>query len=30
MAERELDLLLTRMAAHEPHEPIFAMKPGNL
>ncbi len=27
MAERELDLLLARMAAHEPHKPIFAMKP---
>ena len=25
MAEHELDLLLTRMTAHEPHEPIFRM-----
>lgn len=30
MAERELDLLLDRMAAHEPHVPIFAMKAGDL
>ncbi len=30
MAEAELDLLLTRMAAHEPHTPIFAMKAGDL
>ena len=30
MAERELDLLLERMAAHEPHTPIFAMKAGDL
>jgi uncharacterized protein (TIGR00730 family) len=26
IAEHELDLLLTRMAAHEPHTPIFQMK----
>lgn len=30
IAEAELDLLLTRMAAHEPHTPIFAMKAGDL
>lgn len=30
MAEHELDLLLTRMAAHEPHRPIFAMKVDEL
>ncbi len=30
MAEVELDLLLARMAAHEPHTPIFAMKAGDL
>lgn len=30
MAEPELDLLLTRMAAHEPHTPIFAMKTSDL
>lgn len=30
IAERELDLLLARMAAHEPHEPIFRMKPEAL
>ena len=30
IAEAELDLLLTRMAAHEPHRPIFAMKPSEL
>ena len=30
MAESELDLLLTRMAAHEPHTPIFAMKTSDL
>lgn len=30
VAEHELDLLLTRMAAHEPHEPIFRMKPDEL
>ncbi len=30
MAERELDLLLERMAAHQPHEPIFAMKVADL
>jgi uncharacterized protein (TIGR00730 family) len=30
MAEAELDLLLTRMAAHEPHTPIFAMKVSDL
>ena len=30
IAEPELDLLLTRMAAHQPHTPIFAMKTGGL
>ena len=30
IAEPELDLLLTRMAAHEPHTPIFAMKTSEL
>lgn len=30
LAEAELDLLLTRMAAHEPHTPIFAMKSSEL
>ena len=30
IAEPELDLLLTRMAAHEPHQPIFAMKSSDL
>jgi hypothetical protein len=30
IAENELDLLLTRMAAHEPHVPIFAMKVSDL
>lgn len=30
IAEPELDLLLTRMAAHEPHTPIFAMKAADL
>ena len=30
IAETELDLLLTRMAAHEPHTPIFAMKASEL
>ena len=30
IAERELDLLLTRMAAHEPHTPIFAMNTSDL
>ena len=30
IAEPELDLLLTRMAAHEPHTPIFAMKTSDL
>ncbi len=30
IAESELDLLLTRMAAHEPHTPIFAMKTSDL
>jgi uncharacterized protein (TIGR00730 family) len=30
IAEAELDLLLARMAAHEPHTPIFAMKAGEL
>jgi uncharacterized protein (TIGR00730 family) len=28
--ENELDLLLTRMAAHEPHRPIFGMKTSEL
>jgi hypothetical protein len=30
IAESELDLLLARMAAHEPHTPIFAMKSSEL
>ena len=30
IAESELDLLLTRMAAHEPHTPIFEMKTSDL
>jgi len=30
MAEHELDLLLQRMAAHEPSRPIFAMKADEL
>jgi len=30
MAEHELDLLLERMIAHEPHTPIFAMKASDL
>ena len=30
MAEAELELLLTRMEAHEPHVPIMAMKAGDL
>ena len=30
MAEEELDLLLARMAAHEPHQPIYSMKPEAL
>ncbi|MBX9642694.1 MAG: TIGR00730 family Rossman fold protein [Novosphingobium sp.] len=30
IAEAELDLLLERMAAHEPHTPIFAMKSSEL
>ncbi len=30
IAENELDLLLERMAAHQPHTPIFAMKAGDL
>ena len=30
IAEHELDLLLTRMAAHEPHTPIFGMKASDL
>lgn len=30
IAEAELDLLLTRMTAHEPHTPIFAMKVTDL
>lgn len=30
MAEHELDLLLARMAAHEPSRPIFAMKAEEL
>ena len=28
--ESELDMLLTRMAAHEPHQPIFGMKAKDL
>ncbi|WP_408587865.1 TIGR00730 family Rossman fold protein, partial [Novosphingobium sp.] len=30
IAEHDLDLLLARMAAHEPHQPIFAMKADDL
>lgn len=30
IAEPELDLLLDRMAAHQPHTPIFAMKTSEL
>jgi len=30
ITEHELDLLLDRMAAHEPHTPIFAMKAADL
>jgi uncharacterized protein (TIGR00730 family) len=30
LAEPDLDTLLTRMAAYEPHVPIFAMKADNL
>jgi hypothetical protein len=30
IAETELDLLLARMAAHQPHTPIFAMKSSEL
>ena len=30
ISESELDLLLARMAAHEPHTPIFAMKSSEL
>lgn len=30
MAEPDLDLLLARMVAHEPHTPIFAMKAEDL
>ena len=30
IAEAELSLLLARMAAHEPHTPIFAMKSTEL
>lgn len=30
LAEPDLELLLARMAAHEPHVPIFAMKPSDL
>ena len=30
IAEPDLELLLARMAAHEPHVPIFAMKAANL
>ena len=30
IAEAELDLLLARMKAHEPHTPIFAMKAAEL
>lgn len=29
-AESDLDLLLARLAAHEPHTPIFAMKSSEL
>ncbi|WP_353226968.1 TIGR00730 family Rossman fold protein [Novosphingobium sp.] len=30
LAEPDLDLLLARMAAHQPHVPIFAMNAGDL
>lgn len=30
VAEPDLDLLLARMSAHEPHQPIFAMRPADL
>jgi hypothetical protein len=30
IAEADLDTLLTRMAAYEPHVPIFAMKASDL
>lgn len=30
LAEHDLDLLLTRMAAHEPHVPIMEMRAGDL
>lgn len=30
VAEHELDLLLARMAAHEPHQPIIAMQASDL
>lgn len=30
IAEHDLDLLLARMAAHEPHQPIFAMNAKDL
>ena len=30
LAEAELDLLLDRMIAHEPHTPIFDMKASEL
>ncbi len=30
IAEHDLDLLLGRMTAHEPHQPIFAMKASDL
>jgi len=30
IAEPDLELLLARMAAHEPHQPIFAMNPTDL
>jgi hypothetical protein len=30
VAEHDLDLLLARMAAHEPHRPIFAMNASDL
>jgi predicted Rossmann-fold nucleotide-binding protein len=30
LAEADLDVLLARMTAHEPHVPIFAMKADDL
>lgn len=30
IAETDLDVLLARLAAHEPHVPVFAMKPEDL